>query len=125
MSTAFYHYGTPRQMKAFKRATLEVAADPGQSFDMKVDFDYNELGSPRTIWYEPTVYAVTGGAIYGDSKWGIMKYGVGAAATNRVPIYITGIGTNMSYKIISNETYRNQHIIQNIITDFEIIGRKG
>lgn len=125
LSTAFYHYGSPRQFKAFKRATLEVAADPGQSFDMKVDFDYNEVGGPRTIWYEPLVYGVTGGAIYGEGIWGIMKYGVGSAATNRLPIYISGIGTNMSYKIISNETYKGQHIIQNIISDYEIVGRRG
>lgn len=123
-STAFFHYGSPRQLKSFKRATMEVSGDDGQTFDMKVDFDYNEVGSPRTVWYEPYVYKVSGGAIYGEGQWGIMKYGVGTAVTNRVPVYINGVGTNMSYKIISNETYRNQHIIQNIISDYEIVGRQ-
>lgn len=124
MSTAFYHYGSPRQYKAFKRATFEISADNGQSFDMKVDFDYNELGSPRTIWYAPQIYNTEGGAIYGEGVWGTMKYGTAAAVTNRVPVYLQGVGTNMSYKIISNETYRRQHIIQNIITDYTTIGRR-
>lgn len=124
MSTAYYHYGSPRQLKAFKRATIEVTGDSGQEFDLKVDFDYNEAGSPRTIWYTPMVYTVSGGAIYGEGKWGIMKYGVGAAATNRVPVYLIGTGTNMSYKLISNETYKGQHIVQNIITDYALVGRQ-
>lgn len=124
MSTAYFHYGSPRQLKSFKRATLEIAGDNGQSFDLKVDFDYNEVGSPRTLWYGRSIYKVDGGALYGEGLWGIMKYGVGVAATNRIPIYISGIGTNMAYKIISNETYKSQHIIQNLITDFEIIGRR-
>lgn len=124
LSTAYYHYGSPRQRKSFKRATIEVTGENGQAFDMKIDFDYNELGSPRTIWYSPQVYAQSGGAIYGEGKWGIMKYGVGKAVTNRTPVYLIGTGTNMSYKLISNETYRKQHIVQNIITDFELIGRR-
>ena len=124
MSTAFFHYGSPRQYKAFKRATFEISSESGQSFDMKVDFDYNELGSPRTIWYCPTIYNTEGGAIYGEGKWGTMKYGTAQAVTNRVPIYLQGVGTNMSYKIISNETYREQHVIQNVITDYSIVGRR-
>lgn len=124
MSTAFFHYGSPRQIKRCKRATVEISGENGQQFDMKVDYDYNEPGSPRTIWYQPEVYTVEGTAVYGESQWGIMKYGVGQAATNRVPIYLQGIGTNMSYKVISNETYRTPHIIQNIITDYETLNRR-
>ena len=123
MSTAFYHYGSPRQYKAFKRATFEINAENNHKFSVKVDFDYNELGSPRTIWYNPVIYAATGGAIYGEGVWGTMKYGV-SQETTRVPIYLQGVGTNMSYKIISNETYKHQHIIQNIITDYSLVGRR-
>lgn len=123
VSTAFFHYGSPRRNKTFKRATLEIKADTNQSFNVKVDFDYNEIGKPRTIWYEPTVYSASGDSIYSESLWGSMVYG-GTSVTDRVPIYIIGIGTNMSYKIISNEMYRPQHIIQNIITDFSLNGRR-
>lgn len=124
MSTAFYHYGSPRQWKAFKKATMEIFAEDNQEFNVKVDFDYNEATGARTIWYLPLIYNPEGGAIYGESIWGVMKYGVSAAATNRLPVYIQGVGTNMSYKIISNETYRSQHVIQNIITDYSVQNRR-
>jgi len=124
LSTAFYHYGSPRNYKAFKRATIEIAGQSGQEFDVKVDFDYNELGAARTIWYSAAVYTTEGGAVYSEGLWGIMQYGTGIVATNRVPVYLQGVGTNMSYKIISNETYRPQHVIQNIITDYELVGRR-
>jgi hypothetical protein len=101
---------------------MEVSGESGQSFYMKTDYDYNEPNLPKTIWHTPMVYQLSGGAIWDDGKWGEMKYGT-LTATNRVPVYLSGIGTNMSYKVISNEMYRRQHIIQNIISDFEIIGR--
>jgi hypothetical protein len=123
LSTAYYHYGSPRMYKTFKRATAEIAGESGQQFLMKVDFDYNELGSPRTLWFEPEIYTGNGGAIYGTGIWGLMKYGL-AAIANRVPVYIIGVGTNMSYKIVSQETYRRQHIIQNFITDYEMNSRR-
>jgi len=124
LSTAFFHYGSPRNYKAFKRATIEIAGEANQEFDIKVDFDYNELGSTRTIWYSEGIYNPEGGAVYGDGVWGIMKYGTGLVATNRVPLYLQGVGTNMSYKFISSEEFRSQHIIQNIITDYELVGRR-
>lgn len=124
MSTAFYHYGSPRLYKSFKSATLEIRGDHGQQFPIKVSFDYNEQDQATTIWYQPQIYSVTGTAVWGEGKWSVMKWGVAQAATNRVPVYIQGIGTNMSYKILSGETYRPQHIIQNVVTDYEILGRR-
>ncbi len=123
LTTSFYHYGSPRQWKAFKRATFEVSAENTQEFYMKVDFNYNELGNPNTIWHTPTIYNSSGDAIWGSTKWGTMIWGAGTV-TNRVPLYIQGVGTNMSYKVASNENYREQHIIQNIITDLEPVGRR-
>lgn len=123
MSTAFYHYGTPRNYKDFKKATAEIKGSNGQAFNVKVDFDYNMVGLPRTIWYTPEIYSADSVGIWGTSKWGEMVYG-GTSVTDRVPIYLQGIGTNMSYKLISNEMYRTQHIIQNVITDYTNIGRR-
>ena len=124
MGTAFYHYKSPRQWKAFKKATLEVIGDTEQTFDIKVDFDYNELGNPKTLWYTPFIYTEGGGAVWGEGLWGTMVYGNAGTVTNRVPLYLQGVGTNMNYKIISNETYRQQHIVQNIITDYEALHRR-
>lgn len=123
MSTAFFHYGSPRTWKTFKRATVEVSGDQGQTFDMKVDFDYNEAGLPATIWYTPEIYSTLSSSTYSVDKWGEMVYGASTVA-NRAPVYLQGFGTNMSYKFLSNETYRPQHIIQNIITDYEVLSRR-
>lgn len=123
LTTTFYHYGSPRQWKAFKRATFEVSAENTQEFYMKVDFNYNELGNPRTIWHTPTVYNSNGDAIWASTSWATMVYGA-ATVTNRIPLYIQGVGTNMSYKVVSSENYREPHIIQNIITDLVSVGRR-
>lgn len=124
MATAYYHYGSPRAYKSFKRATVEFSGENSQVLNLKVSFDYNEPDTPTTIWYTPQVYTQEGSAVWGETKWGTMVYGAVISATARVPIYIQGIGTNMSYKIITNEAYRKQHIIQNIITDYSAIGRR-
>jgi hypothetical protein len=123
MATAYYHYGSPRTWKAFKKATGEVTGETGQVFNMKVSFDYGEPDIAVGVWYEPALYAVGGGAVYSVDKWGEMVYG-SSAVVNRSPVHIQGIGTNMSYKVLSNETYRAQHIIQNIITDYELLSRR-
>lgn len=123
LTTAFYHYGSPRSFKGFKKATIELNGAYLQNFDLRVDFDYREAEIPDSIWYSPTIYTITGNAFYGSSRWGEMIYG-GTAATNRTPVYLQGIGTNMSYKLISRESYEAQHIVQNIITDYELLGRR-
>lgn len=123
LSTAYYHYGRPRQQKSFKRATFEIFASGTQEFNVKAEYDYNETGK-STIWYFPSLYNPSGGAIWGETNWSLMKYGVSSAVTSRVPVYILGIGTNMSYKIISNETYQMQHVIQNVITDYSVNNRR-
>jgi hypothetical protein len=125
MASAFYHYGSPRNWKNFKRATFEISGEPGQSFNVRADFDYNEPGIIPAIWRTVSIYSLLGeSAVWGSSKWSEMVWGVGQTATNRVPLYIRGVGVNMSYKIISAETYRTQHTIQNIITDYEILSRR-
>jgi hypothetical protein len=123
LGTSYYHYGSPRRYKAFTKATVEFYGEDNQEFNLKVDFNYNEKGVVRTIWHTPVIYRKDGTAVYAEGEWGTMVYG-GATATDRVPIYIQGIGTNLAYKIITKESYRPQHIIQNIITDFKLIGRR-
>jgi hypothetical protein len=122
-STAFNHYGTPRQRKGLRKATFEIKGEPQQVFNVRADFDYNEPG-PRPRWYTARITTPLGTSVYGRSKWGDMRYGATSVATNRVPVYIVGQGVNISYKVSSSETYRQQHIIQNIITDYSIEGRQ-
>lgn len=124
MQTAFYHYNSPRQLKGFKKITTEIDGETGQLFFMRMLFEYNERGAPASIVYEPTVYTIEGKAIYGESLWGSMVYGSAGFATNRVPLYVNGIATNMSLKIITSEAYKRQHIVQNVIVDYTILNRR-
>lgn len=123
LATAYFHYGSPRNWKLFKRATIEITGEQEQVFNVKADYDYSESGAPRTIWYTTEIYSILGSSIYSVDEWGSLVYGASTAA-NRSPIYLQGAGTNISYKVISVEAYRPQHIIQNIITDYELVSRR-
>jgi len=123
MVTAYYHYGSVRNFKRFKRATFEIFGENGQEIYLKCLFDYREPLQPSVGFYEQSVFRSVGGAVWGDGVWGDMVWGSNSV-TSRVPTYINGLGTNMSYLLISKERYRTQHIIQNIITDYEICGRR-
>ena len=124
LATAFYHNKTPRLWKRYKRATIEVQADSGQVFNIRAQFDYNEPDSKKSIWYAPSVYKLSGAAIWGEGVWGTMVYGEGNPATSRLPVYISGVGTNVSYRVVTNMPYKGQHTIQNIITDYEQLSRR-
>lgn len=125
MSTAYFHYNSPRNNKALKKATLEVRGETGQSFGLKVNFDYLEPETAGSNWYSGSVYS--GGAVtsqWGLAVWGTFVWGQLATATNRVYIYLQGVGTNASYRVLSKEKYRPQHTIQNIISDYEVLSRR-
>lgn len=124
MSTPYFHYGSPRNNKALKRATVEVRGGKDQVFATRVFFDYSELDVTPGIWNETSVYSdgiLT--SIWGVSIWGDFVWGKMSEATNRLHMYLQGVGTNFSYRILSRERYRPQHTIQNIISDYEVIGR--
>lgn len=125
LTTAYFHYGSPRQFKAFKRATIEVRGEVNQEFIVKIILDYSEPLIKNNIWNTLRVY--TSGIVsssWGEGEWGNMIWGQLSAATNRLYVYLAGVGTNASYKVLSKETYRPTHTIQNVITDFEVLGRR-
>jgi len=124
MKTAFHHYGSPRSYKSFKRLTAEIRGEAGQTFLMRGNLDYQESGTAPNIWNlvaaKDTIYSETsiwGRAIYGTFVWGA------GIATNRVVAYLVGVGTNIGFNIISSEKYRGQHIIQNLVVDYELLQR--
>ena len=124
LKTAFYHFGTPRSYKAFKRLTAEIRGEVNQEFLMRGNLDYSEIGVAQNIWNllatKSTVSensSIYGSAIYGSFIWGA------GAVTNRVVAYLIGIGTNIGFNMVSKEEYRAQHIIQNLIVDYEILNR--
>lgn len=125
LKTAFHHYGSPRNYKAFKRLTCEIRGEAGQEFLVRGNLDYSELGTAQNIWNGvATVDTISNtSSLWGKAIYGTFIWGAGAV-TNRVITYLVGIGTNIGFNLVSKETYRGQHIIQNFIVDYELMQRR-
>jgi hypothetical protein len=124
MVTAYSHYKSPRNYKRFKRATFEIFGENGQEISVKTFFDYYEPSQPTVDWLEQQVDMQLGSAVWGSSLWGSMVWGGTSTVTSRIPYYINGVAINMAFVILSREKYRDQHIIQNIITDYQLCARR-
>jgi hypothetical protein len=123
--TAFYNYGSERNYKLFKKSTFEIFAENGQQFSVKTLFDYQEPEQPRgTRPNSVTISRKTGQSTWGLEKWGVMTWGGTFTVTANAGLFAGGLGVNMSYTFISGDKYRDQHIIQNIITDYILCARR-
>ena len=122
MATAYYHYGSPRNWKRFQRLTFEIASVDAMDLNIRTDFDYRDPIFPRAI--DLSISVLGSGARWGEGKWGTMRWS-GSEATNRIPFYLQGIGSNMSLNVWTDEAYKGQHTIQNFISDFSLIGRQA
>lgn len=121
--TPYYHYKYIRSNKSFKRATFEIFGEDDQTVYVRANFDYNEPTVPLTNLFSTQLAIREGSAVYGETEWGSMIYGA-TSVTDSVPMYINGVGTNMSLKVLVRDKYRSQHTIQNLICDFEVLGRQ-
>ena len=116
--TSYYHYGTPRNWKIFKRIAMEADADLETSFNFRALFDYGETDLPkndmRTI--------VRGGspAEWGAGIWGSFIWQADSGILNRVLGYVHGIGQNMAIEVRTESKYKHQHILYNVTTDFTL-----
>jgi hypothetical protein len=123
LQTPYHHYKYLRSNKSFKRATFEIFGENDQTIYVRLNFNYNEPDVPLTNIFETALSTRAGTAVWGETLWGTMVYGSAGSVTDRVPLYVNGVGTSMSYKVLVRDKYRDQHIIQNIITDLEVLGR--
>ncbi len=122
--TAFYHYGTPRNWKRFVSCMIEANVATPIPFYFRVDYDYAESALPFTQWMEGSSGSSgTGNSLYGFAEYGVNTYG-GSAVTFRQPVYLLGFGTNMSLQWATSEAWYNPHSLQNIIVDYDVLGRR-
>lgn len=121
MTTAFYHYKSPRNWKRFHRATFEIICGRAISLFFKPSFDYDIYQSPKSITLDVNILGV--GVRWGEGKWGVMNYG-GSNVTNRIGQPIEGVGSNMNFSIETNDMYASPHTIQNVIIDYTLMGRQ-
>jgi hypothetical protein len=125
LMTTYHSYNSPRNYKLFKRATVEVFGENGQELTVKCLFDYQSPDQPVVGSLYESLSRRAGSAVWGVDPWGSMVWGLILTVTSSVPFYINGLGTNMSYTIVSKEKHRDQHIIQNILTEYELCARRS
>ena len=120
LATTYYHYKTPRYLKRFLRVTFEIAANSNLTYSIRTDFDYRTIHYPRGSSQDFEILSV--GDLWGEGVWGTMIWA--GAEGSRVFYDILGLGSNMSLSLLHTSKYTNQHILQNFITDFLVVGRQ-
>jgi len=123
MTTSYYHYKSPRNWKRFISVMVEGDSTSETIFDIKVDYDYGSKDLPTTEWIESKTGETVGGSLYGTAEYGTAIYGSGVVLS-RTPVYLTGFGTNASFKILTNLRFTRQHVIQNLLVDHTILSRR-
>jgi len=116
MFTSFYHYKSPRYWKQFMRMVFEITASNGTVFTTRPVFDYDAPDFPETQWWESLLKGA--GGVYGVDNWGSFIWT--GAVVQRVINYIRGHGTNMSIELRTNSKYTKQHIVHNVIVDYQV-----
>ena len=113
--TSFFHYGSPRNWKTFRRMEFEISASRGTKFDVRPVFNYDSSSVPQTQWWNPETRGFSG--IWGIDEWGQMIWG-GAVIQSGIH-YTRGIGRNMSIEMRTLSKYLEEHVIHNCIVDFQ------
>lgn len=121
LSTAYYHYRSPRNWKRWKSVMFEVAAADSIDVNIKASYDYDGNELPRG---EQTLKTLTGaGGIWDVGLWDVMKWG-SSEETNRFLHYIKGISSNISISLSTSSKFARQHTLQNLIMDYELARRQ-
>ncbi len=116
MITSFYHYGTPRRWKRFKRLTFEISAEKHTSFLFKQEYSYRSTELPTTVSRAESV--IDTGGTYGVDKWGEFVWG--GAYVAQVTVLPLGFGINMNTTLKTADKYIRSHTIHNMITDYSV-----
>ena len=123
LSTSYYHYKSPRHWKGFQQATIEISSIDEITFGVRPSFDYLSKG---TIKAAEDFFDIMGaGSVYGEDLWGaVTSTWGGSETTNRVMYKFHGVGSNMSVSLYTLTAFNRAHTLQNLITDFSILGRQ-
>ena len=119
---AYYHYKSPRYWKRFLKILFELYCPDAITIKLRPLFDYNEPIYPKSLTGEFTTTA--SGGVWGVNSWGSLVLG-GNAVTSRISFDTLGIASNMGITFYFKSKYAKQHIFQNMIVDYIILGRQA
>jgi len=121
LSTAYYHYKSPRNWKRFFRVTFEISSVNSFLAYIRTAFDYSKFTYAKSSAEDLDVTGA--GDLWGEGEWGEMVY-ASTESTNRIFYDINAIGANMSITIMSESDLIKQHTIQNMVVDYQTVGRQ-
>jgi len=120
-STAYFHYGSPRNWKRFYRLTFEIESIDTIIFSIRAGYDYGGAAYPTAAERQFTVDSQ--GDNWDEGLWDEMIWSGGAVA-NRIFYDLMGIGSNMNISVRYASKYASHHTFQNMIVDFQQLGRQ-
>ena len=111
---AFNHIGSPTQMKAWKKVTLEVDARPSVTLGILAEVSYGSGNSPPASQQNLTVEA--GGGFWNVDNWDDFYWS--SPVEGRAYAKIGAKGENISIAVVSESAYEEPHILHGCILHY-------
>lgn len=111
---AFYHLGSPTQIKRFHKATIETTAEPDTDLFVNADYSYGNPDATSAVEQE---FDISGaGGFWDEANWNEFYWDaqIVGTAEARIP----GRGTNVSLAISSELTWAEPHTIHGVTLHF-------
>lgn len=120
LQLAYNHLNSPRQLKRFKKAILELDAAPNTRIYMTTSFDYgdSEQGSLPELAFD----IMGGGGLWDIANWDEFYWDAPNEA--KASADIDGQGANMSPIIYSSSATQDQHTLSGLTLDYIPVGVK-
>jgi hypothetical protein len=116
----YNHLGTPRQLKQFRKAIVELVAAPNTQLYLTAVYDYSddEQGSMPELAFDVS----GGGGLWDIANWDEFYWSSPNEGKAEGPL--EGQGANISLIIYSSSAYEESHNIQGITLDYSPRGIK-
>ncbi len=117
---SFNHMGSPLQKKVFKKVTVECEVPVTTQLFLIPEVEYANPNDPGGTEKSFTVQA--GGGFWDDTNWDQFYWS--AQVVGQAHAYISGIGTNLSIAILSEDTHEEPHTLSSITYHYLFRGLK-
>jgi hypothetical protein len=116
----FNHEGSPRLLKRWAKAVIELVSQPETNIGMMPIFDYGSFDQPNS----PITYfnAPGGGGLWDIADWNLFQWSAPIEST--IECFLEGMGANMSLVIACSSDNQRAHILQGITLMYAIRGQR-
>lgn len=110
----FNHMKSPRTIKGFKKAVMELVAPEPVTLQFTPEFSYGNVDIPVSSTQDLLVQ--TGGGYWDSAIWDNFIWSAQSIGTAEA--YVFGSGTNISLVIRSLGTYEQPHTLQSVLLHY-------